>query len=191
MSASTVKILSEPERSAVSELLLQKGAREYNKDPMVLVYLAEYYSEQKFPLRAYGYLLQAVRQKFPVSGDVLDAYAKAVKVLPDDEVRNDYEGAFAVGNELRQSNFQDAAYYLCIAASSERDKYGAAALAAADLLSSDLRFKTQSEKYYALAAQKGNPNLLPFDHENKSADARGGEEEAQYGVNAFFASNMA
>lgn len=190
MSTSTIKILSESERSAVREALFREGAEACEQDPKVAAYLAEHYSEKGLPLRAYGYILQAARRRLAVSSDVLAAYAAEAKALSDDEVRMDYEGALMVGKELRQTNFRDAAYYLCNAANSVNDKYGVAALLAADLLSSDLRFKAQSEKYYALAAQKGNPDLLPFGQDNASGFSRAGDVRAQSGENAFFAAGI-
>ena len=180
MSTSTIKILSESERSAVREALFREGAEACEQDPKVAAYLAEHYSEKGLPLRAYGYILQAARRRLAVSSDVLAAYAAEAKALSDDEVRMDYEGALMVGKELRQTNFRDAAYYLCNAANSVNDKYGVAALLAADLLSSDLRFKAQCEKYYALAAQKGNPDLLPFGQDNASGFSRAGSGEAPF-----------
>lgn len=168
MGAIAVKILSESERNAVREALFREGVAAYEQDSKAAAYLAEHYSEKGVPLRAYGYLLQAARRKLAVSSDALTAYADKAKSLSDDEVRMDYEGALMVGKELRRTNFRNAAYYLCNAANNINDKYGVAALLAADLLSSDLRFKAQSEKYYALAAQKGNPDLPPFGHDNAS-----------------------
>ncbi|MGN1306195.1 MAG: hypothetical protein ACI4V3_00820 [Faecousia sp.] len=185
MGAITVKILSESERSTVREALFREGAAACEQDPKAAAYLAEYYGERGLPLRAYGYLLQAAHRKLAVSSDALTAYANEAKSLSDDEVRMDYEGALMVGKELRQTNFRDAAYYLCIAANSVSDKYGVAALLAADLLSSDLRFKAQSEKYYALAAQKGNPDLPPFRQDNASGFHRAGN-----GEDAFFAAGI-
>ena len=190
MGAIAVKILSESERSAVREALFREGAEACEQDPKVAAYLAEHYSEKGLPLRAYGYILQAARRRLTVSSDVLAAYAAEAKALSDDEVRMDYEGALMVGKELRQTNFRDAAYYLCNAANSVNDKYGVAALLAADLLSSDLRFKAQSEKYYALAAQKGNPDLLPFGQDNASGFSRAGDVRAQSGEDAFFAAGI-
>lgn len=190
MGAIAVKILSESERSAVREALFHEGAEACEQDPKVAAYLAEHYSERELPLRAYGCLLQAARRKLAVSSDVLAAYAAEAKSLSDDEVRMDYEGALMVGKELRQTNFRDAAYYLCNAANSVNDKYGVAALLAADLLSSDLRFKAQSEKYYALAAQKGNPDIPPFGHDNASGFSRVGDVRAQSGEDAFFAAGI-
>lgn len=190
MSTSTIKILSESERSAVREALFREGAEDCEQDPKVAAYLAEHYSERGLPLRAYGCLLQAARRKLDVSSDVLAAYAAEAKSLSDDEVRMDYEGALMVGKELRQTNFRDAAYYLCNAANSVNDKYGVAALLAADLLSSDLRFKAQSEKYYALATQKGNPDIPPFGQDNASGFSRAGDVRAQSGEDAFFAAGI-
>lgn len=185
MNNSAIKILSETERNAVREVLFRKGEEACERDPKAAAYLAEYYSEKGLPLRAYGYILQAVRRKVAVSPDVIESLKRKVQSLSDDEVLMDYEGALMVGKELRQTNFRDAVYYLSNAANSVNDKYGVAALLAADLLSSDLHFKAQSEKLYALAAQKGNPDLPPFEHNNASADGQTGYVRAQRGEEAF------
>lgn len=190
MNNSAIKILSETERNAVREVLFRKGEEACEQDPKIAAYLAEYYSEAGVPLRAYGYLLQAVRRKVAVSPDVIESLKRKVQSLSDDEVHMDYEGALMVGKELRHTNFRDAVYYLCNAANSVNDKYGVAALLAADLLSSDLHFKAQCEKFYALAAQKGNPDLPPFERNNTSSGDRARYVRAQRGEEAFPSATM-
>lgn len=170
MSAYTAELLSEADREKARELLFRKGAEECAHTPTGAAYLAEYFAEKGFPLRAYACLLYAARLGFAVSQSALMAYENAAKSLSSDEVHKDYEGALALGRELRTHRSNDAVYYLCIAADSEADKFGVAALFAAELLNDDPRFKTQTEKYYALAAQKGNPDLPGFTHHASNGD---------------------
>lgn len=155
-----ISILSEPDRTAIRQSLLQTGTRGCCDRAKLAAYLAEVYSEQGHTARAYGYLLQASRLGISVPRNILEEFAKEVQTLSKEELASDYEAALLIGSELH-NDFAEKIKFLRIAAASPEDVFGVAALKLADQLTYSIRYKKESDYYYKVAAEKGNPDLLP------------------------------
>lgn len=155
----SISILSEADRNAIRQSILQTGTHGCGDKAKLAAYLAEVYAEQGHTARAYGYLLQASRLGISIPGNILKDFAKDVQAMSKEELASDYEAALLIGCEV--TDFADKIFFLKLAADSPQDKFGVAALKLADQLTSNLQYKKQSEYYYALAASKGNPDILP------------------------------
>lgn len=153
-----ISILPETDRAAIRQSLLASGARSCNQGKLA-AYLAEVYAEKGYSAKAYGQLLKAARLGIAVPADLLETFAKQVRETPRAELASDYEANLVIGCEV--TDFAGKIFFLKLAANSPQDKFGVAALKLADQLTSNLQYKTQSEYYYALAASKGNPDILP------------------------------
>lgn len=155
-----ISILSETDRSKIRMSLLKTGTHGCCNKAKLAAYLAEVYAEQGHTARAYGYLLQASHLGISIPDSILEDFAKEVRAMSKEDLASDYEAALLIGCEL-QNDFADKILFLQIAADSPEDIYGVAALKLADQLTCSIRYKTQSDYYYKLAAVKGNPDLLP------------------------------
>lgn len=154
-----ISILAENERKTIRRTLLQSGINSCSDKAKLAAYLAEVYAEQGHTARAYGYLLQASRLGISIPDNILEDFAKEVRAMSKEDLASDYEAALLIGCEL-QNDLANKILFLQIAADSSDDVYGVAALKLADLLTCSIRYKKQSDHYYALAASKGNPDLL-------------------------------
>lgn len=162
------KIISNEERIRIEAQLLEHGRAWFAKDPTSELFFAECARENRDDVAAYAHLLNANRLGAKdIPQQTVEQYKHAAQVTPKEVLKSEdgYEGCLALGKQLfARSNPEDEArgiYYMTFAANSAQDNYGVAARILADHLSANPANYELYMHYEALAAQKGNPDVLP------------------------------
>ncbi len=159
------KIISNEERLLVKRQLMQRGRIWFEKDPKTAIYLAEEHRESGEDVAALANLYRAIRLGAKdIPQQIIDEYRNACEKTPKEILKSDdsYEGCLELGEEFfKQGDTERAIYYMAFAANNQdKDKYGVAARKIADYLTGNIAYAKQYQHFEALAAKRGNPDLI-------------------------------
>ena len=161
----TYKILSNEDRKQVKQQLMERGRVWFEKDPKTAIYLAEEHRENGEDVAALANLYRAIRLGAKdIPQQIINEYRNACEKTPKDILKSDdsYEGCLELGEEyFKQGDTERAIYYMAFAANNhDKDKYGVAARKIADYLMGNIAYSKQYLHFEALAAKRGNPDLI-------------------------------
>ena len=161
----SIKVLSNDERRHIENQLLERGRAQFAKDPAAELYFAERSREDRDDVAAYAHLMKAIRLGAKdIPQQVIEQYKQAAQVTPKEVLKSEdsYEGCLALAKQFFASGDEERGiYYMTFAANSPLDKYGVAARILADHLSANPANYELYMHYEGIAAQKGNPDIIP------------------------------
>lgn len=162
------KIISNEDRIRIEAQILEYGRARFTKDPTAELFFAERARENRDDVLGYAHLLNGIRLGAKnIPQQTIDEYRCAAENTPKEVLKSEesYEGCLALGKAyFARNNPEDekhGLFFMKLAADSPKDIYGVASRILADHLSANPANYESYMHYETLAAQRGNPDVLP------------------------------